>query len=469
MAEIIKTTFLLRRGYKAVWERNNPILATGEPGFVIDENRLKIGDGITPWNDLDYIGEAERIESISATVGELVSLINGTVDENGQPNGDGLIDKIAFVEETVERQGALIENKADADKVYTKEEADAAITTAIAKAEHLRRVIISSEQFDALNADPSMAEKNVIYMVKVQSSAGDSYKEYMRFDSESSVSFEQIGDTTVDLEPYAKIEDVEAKIAEAEEKIDGKISEVEESIDSKISEVEGFIEENKQSIEKVSEHLESVEQSIEDLSEEYVTKEELAQLSSTVKYEVSHKPEGTLVRIRDNEIRIMCPADTQWEFQTPGENGNANMHYIGLKIYAPNSNIHSFKEDMAEVIGDQTMWYFENNPYAGIDENGRKYSIVWLAVALYNGETQSWTYYGEKSSVRKYIGWNYSVEWYDENGKLVDSDSIRINLSNESCHNVIEPYYMGAINVNKLVQNENEFLILYGGSASENI
>lgn len=59
MAEIVRTTFQLRRGYKAIWEKNNPILAQGEPGFVIDENKLKIGDGITPWNDLDYIGGQE--------------------------------------------------------------------------------------------------------------------------------------------------------------------------------------------------------------------------------------------------------------------------------------------------------------------------------------------------------------------------------------------------------------------------
>lgn len=57
MAEIIKTTIQLRRGNAAVWARNNPILSRGEPGFVIDENRLKIGDGVTAWNDLDYIGE----------------------------------------------------------------------------------------------------------------------------------------------------------------------------------------------------------------------------------------------------------------------------------------------------------------------------------------------------------------------------------------------------------------------------
>jgi hypothetical protein len=45
----------LRRGTKAVWEKNNPILASGEPGFVIDKNLLKIGDGVTPWNELSYI------------------------------------------------------------------------------------------------------------------------------------------------------------------------------------------------------------------------------------------------------------------------------------------------------------------------------------------------------------------------------------------------------------------------------
>ena len=55
MAEIIKTTFQLRRGYEAVWEKNNPILASGEPGFAIDKNGLKIGDGVRTWKELEYI------------------------------------------------------------------------------------------------------------------------------------------------------------------------------------------------------------------------------------------------------------------------------------------------------------------------------------------------------------------------------------------------------------------------------
>lgn len=55
MAEVIKTTFQLRRGLKATWEKNNPILAYGEPGFEKDTNRLKIGDGVRDWLTLPYL------------------------------------------------------------------------------------------------------------------------------------------------------------------------------------------------------------------------------------------------------------------------------------------------------------------------------------------------------------------------------------------------------------------------------
>lgn len=55
MATTLNTTFKLKRGTAARWAEVNPILEQGEPGFVYDENRLKIGDGKTPWNDLPYI------------------------------------------------------------------------------------------------------------------------------------------------------------------------------------------------------------------------------------------------------------------------------------------------------------------------------------------------------------------------------------------------------------------------------
>lgn len=52
MAQVIKTTFQLKRGLEEAWVRNNPILAPGEPGWTLDTHILKIGDGIQHWNDL---------------------------------------------------------------------------------------------------------------------------------------------------------------------------------------------------------------------------------------------------------------------------------------------------------------------------------------------------------------------------------------------------------------------------------
>lgn len=56
MAKLFKTTFKLRRGATEVWEKNNPVLAYGEPGFDKDKYIFKIGDGKQHWKDLKPIG-----------------------------------------------------------------------------------------------------------------------------------------------------------------------------------------------------------------------------------------------------------------------------------------------------------------------------------------------------------------------------------------------------------------------------
>ncbi len=44
----------LRRGTAAEWSNINPILAAGEPGYETDTNKIKYGNGTTPWNLLPY-------------------------------------------------------------------------------------------------------------------------------------------------------------------------------------------------------------------------------------------------------------------------------------------------------------------------------------------------------------------------------------------------------------------------------
>ena len=39
------------------WTAENPILQLGEVGYETDTNKLKVGDGVTKWNDLPYAGD----------------------------------------------------------------------------------------------------------------------------------------------------------------------------------------------------------------------------------------------------------------------------------------------------------------------------------------------------------------------------------------------------------------------------
>jgi hypothetical protein len=45
-----------RRGTALEWATANPTLADGEPAFEIDTLKFKVGDGVTAWNSLRYVG-----------------------------------------------------------------------------------------------------------------------------------------------------------------------------------------------------------------------------------------------------------------------------------------------------------------------------------------------------------------------------------------------------------------------------
>lgn len=74
MADVIKTTFQVKRGTAARWEELNLILNPGEPGFEIDTFKLKIGDGSTPWKELPYINDVDISKYIT-----IEDIINGDV------------------------------------------------------------------------------------------------------------------------------------------------------------------------------------------------------------------------------------------------------------------------------------------------------------------------------------------------------------------------------------------------------
>lgn len=74
MAQVLNTTFHLKRGLAARWVELNPVLDPGEPGFELDTFKLKVGNGETAWNDLPYVNEADMEKYITIN-----DIINGTV------------------------------------------------------------------------------------------------------------------------------------------------------------------------------------------------------------------------------------------------------------------------------------------------------------------------------------------------------------------------------------------------------
>lgn len=176
------------------------------------------------------------------------------------------------------------------------------------------------------------------------------------------------------------------------------------------------------------------EEDIATLNEDKPLIDTLEHRSALRRVEIGNVPAGTLVNYWQDEVRVMAPSDTVWTAN------RENKYYMSVKLFAP-SNAKYFRESLAQDITDETYYEFENYEFSGIDEHGCKYSLVWLPMAEQSGET--WTYTGSLSATDKgFIGWYWHANWYDENKNLIGSDIIRINLSNESCHNFEQPYYM---------------------------
>ena len=68
------TQIQIRRDTGGNWYGNNTVLASGELAYETDHKRLKIGDGTTSYNSIDYIHDPtvtvylEKIEKLSSNV-----------------------------------------------------------------------------------------------------------------------------------------------------------------------------------------------------------------------------------------------------------------------------------------------------------------------------------------------------------------------------------------------------------------
>lgn len=94
MANENATKIQLRHDSSANWFANNPILAEGEVGIEIDKNRMKVGNGVSHYNDLEYFSDTvdynELINKPQINSVELSG--NKTLDQLGiQAKGNYLV------------------------------------------------------------------------------------------------------------------------------------------------------------------------------------------------------------------------------------------------------------------------------------------------------------------------------------------------------------------------------------------
>lgn len=417
MAQIIKTVFQFRRGTTAEWLANQGCIpAPGEPCFDLELHTLKIGDGKTTYAELPAIGGVQlkvaadgKSIVLEDDVFKLAGFNAAEVGAQPRKNAEGKLEWVVPSTETVDGLKATVAG---------------------------------------LKTDVTNLQTNVTNIQNIITPSGEGAVSLLDRIEGLEHKMDDTGEGTVDAKIDAKINEFAARVTDGDvvdtfKELVDYVAEHKDIANDIISDVAALnqLVGTKSVQDQIAEagHV-----TMEDVNKTMLSKAEAAATLKHVDYEISHKPAGTMVDYRDKEIRIMCPASTEWVLQNVGATGDANKYYIGFKAYAPNDAV-SFKEDMSEIIVDQTMHSFEGNSFAGIDAYGRKYSIVWLAVADYDPAADAWTYYGVKSNKNKYIGWYYSVEWFDANGKKIAADTIRINLTNEDCHNAIEPYYMANV------------------------
>jgi hypothetical protein len=78
----MSTKIQIRRGLAATWVSSNPILSSGELGLETDTNKVKIGNGSTAWNSLEYFYDQSALSIASASATYLTQAAYASASPN---------------------------------------------------------------------------------------------------------------------------------------------------------------------------------------------------------------------------------------------------------------------------------------------------------------------------------------------------------------------------------------------------
>lgn len=130
------TKILIRRDTAANWTANDPVLFQGEIGYDLTNKKLKIGDGSTSWNSLEYYqgDDATEVAYSNSTSGLSASTVQAAIDEiegrvdTNESDITSVEGRLDTIEGDASTEGSVAKAEADA-KAYT-DARESAITTA---------------------------------------------------------------------------------------------------------------------------------------------------------------------------------------------------------------------------------------------------------------------------------------------------------------------------------------------------
>lgn len=445
----LNTRLVLRNDSSANWSLNSSvILLKGEVGieYLTDGLvKMKIGDGVKTWAELDYFGDTHLITELQT--------------------------QLETLEKTVETQTATIETietriEEVAADAYTKDETDEKIAAAVAAAEHLKRkTVVSADSID-LEADDA---EQYIYMVPNDEGT---YDEYMVLDGE----LEKVGNWKVDLSEYAKTADINAALdlkantADVTSALDLKADKTELANLAVKSDVDAAL-----ALKANNEVVDALAQTVTAKADKTYVDEELAKKANSedVTNALANKADkadtlagyGITDAYTKNEVDTLIGAPAVYGEED--EEGNAEVVTPATGIYA---NIYT-RTEIADLIADIT--------------GGESAADVKALLEAYKGTNDARVKNAEdRIAALEEIGADDNViEAIKVNGvaleiidKAVDVSAATaekygvVKLSTEINANAeTGALEVVSLNANKLVQSTGEYLILNGGSASTNI
>ena len=92
------STIRLKRGTTSSWESQNYVLADGQPGVERTTGgvKLKIGDGSTSWNDLEYVGSGQFLPLSGGTMSGNINMDGYSISHVGRVTGVQVLSSETF-------------------------------------------------------------------------------------------------------------------------------------------------------------------------------------------------------------------------------------------------------------------------------------------------------------------------------------------------------------------------------------